>query len=107
MAISGLLLMPKDGFGNEYEEMVGQSRRMTPEQLRALLARPHEVRGCCPFPPICCKAQVPGPVFTWAGPDRPRWTCPTCGTVYVWDDDEAEGGGWYPVVEDRIESEHG
>lgn len=47
-------------------------------------------------PHACCKRHVPGPIFTTYadGPD-PEFICPECGSRWLWDDDEAEGGGWF------------
>lgn len=40
----------------------------------------------------CCEAHVPGLSFT--RPEGERWTCPTCGAVWEYWIEEAEGSGW-------------
>jgi hypothetical protein len=51
-----------------------------------------------PAPPndkTCCEANVPKLSFT--RPNGESWQCPACQQWWVWGDDEAEGGAWWPL----------
>lgn len=45
----------------------------------------------------CCVASLP--LLSLTRPDGDTFTCPSCDKSWAWYDDEAEGGGWWPVVE--------
>lgn len=47
-------------------------------------------------PNPCCLTRVPKLDFTRLTGDE--WRCDLCGTEWVWDDDEAEGGAWWPKI---------
>lgn len=44
----------------------------------------------------CCEANVPR--LNMYRSDGDEWTCWTCGKTWVWEEDEAEGGAFWPMV---------
>lgn len=69
--------------------------------MKAILRRDPEERGHdygdAAFVRDCCKQNIASVRTPFSYVEPPSWTCPTCGRRFVWDDDEAEGGAWYPV----------
>lgn len=43
----------------------------------------------------CCEDNVPE--LSFIRPNGETWRCPVCDRQWLWDEDEAEGGAWWPL----------
>lgn len=54
---------------------------------------------------LCCARGLKksGKAFSPRNQDGDRWRCPACRSWWIYDEDEAEGGAWFPAPEAMTE----